>query len=1268
MENRLNKIPWRRFFVLILPIIMLSIPNSNRPSRTISLDAPLPIYPENNSTTTTLTDPPLGIPSFSWSPISGALLYHLQVDDEIGFDHPVLDVLTANASFTPHSSEQLITDGEWYWRVRVESPNPHGDWSPLMHFTKSWATSQNRPTLLAPENEALLAFFEYPAFSWLPVTGAAYYLFQISSTPDGFVTPLLSVDTLLTAYQPPTRLANGVYYWQVIPLDASGHSGTPSQIRQFRLVYGSSITNMVPLLISPADDSYPLFTPTFQWTAIEGVEFYQLEYTSNEGCNFNLGVSIKTSQTYFTPSVMLSNGIRYCWRVRAESGPAIGDWSDTWHFQRTWNLQASLLTPTQRYQTNLYPLYSWTPVPGASRYLVQIANNPEFNPIFEEATTANTTYTPQEGYDLTAHFWWRVKPIDGGGNNGVFSAPFEFQNIYTSTAPSLIYPLYYYPADNVLNPNEDRTVAIPVFIWHRVMIPGPMGGIYANAYRIQVNDTPNFSSPDWQYDTENTSATPTLEDNFVPISGQDYFWRVCPLEEIGGDCLANIHNQLEWWSQIWRVRFDDDLALAPTHGIAPALLRPAHGLESVETTPMLEWWPLQEATLYQVEISREADFSSHELSDTMAIPVYSPRYSLAQRNLDRTDYGTFYWRVRGFVGDAWSSWSNSWRFQIASQSEWQYSRSPGGSTNRLIIGDDPEGDASPIYDLSDLNVSQSNTHWFLGFHANSAPANVTYGIYIDLDHIDGSGASLPPGRDYDVSAILAHQPEYALFVDALGGAITSQNTWVYIWKGDTWDFGKSLSELGGSVFNSSGYIELQIPNNAIGMEQETSSMCLELFSVDATSGLLQDSVPSDPAVPGNGELSHFSAVSERMNLIYPPSMAAGEPWTMPSVLPFFWDWPSGKNGATPFAGSVIQVDLDQAFSAPLEIDLKISSKSSYLSENHVALVNDIVGDNRYYWRIQPRYWKPGFSEVLGAWSEGWSFAREGFTVQNLRTSTSSATPSFSWDMAEGADIYRLQVSSGTSFSTNVIDVITPINSFTPPVSLPQGVYYWRVKIIRNEDIENDWSTAQQFILSTAHPTGLTPDGEAVLYAPTFCWDPLIGYEMGLPFFTAWRYRVQLSQDPDFNAILESIDTINNCWTPIKEYGDQVYYWRVTAIDGNNNLGTNSNTATFTKQYPTPSLESPIGEVVHQTPTFFWDSVHGAAAYKLELSWFPTFSPLYEAVISINTQYTPTTIMAPGHTYYWRVAMRDNHGNQGPFASGSFLFAGDTHNYLPLIGR
>ncbi len=1261
----------RRLFVIItLAILLVTQYQPNEMNAALAAGIPTPLYPKDYTTTTPATDPPLGVPSFSWSTIPDAMVYRLQVDNEVNFGLPIyLDITSSNNSFTPQSLDHLFMDGNWFWRVKVDDPIP-GDWSPVMHFTKIWATQDNLPTLLAPGDGAVLAFFDFPAFSWSRVSGAASYLFQVATAPGGFDTPILSVVTLSTTYQPEARYANGIYYWRVLPIDASDHPGTASEVRSFTLAYGTDALNMVPALLQPKDESFPTFTPTFHWTAIQGAEYYRLEYTTDTACDFSNGQSIETRQTYYTPTNTFSNDARYCWRVRVEASASIGDWSPTWHFQKHWNLAPLLLTPTQHYPTGLYPLYSWAPVPGAAQYSIQISNNPEFNPIIEESTTANTTYAPRTGREGSAHYWWHVLPIDGSGNSGYYSEVSDYQNVYTSTAPILIHPLYYYVPNNYngapLNPYEDRTTAYPVFMWHRVMHPAPDGGVFASAYRIEVDTSPSFPSPDWEADTENTSAAPTELNNYIPTVGQDYYWHVYPLDHLGGSCQVNSVTGEEWWSQTWRARFDPSLAPSATGGPAPTLLRPAHTQESVEATPILEWYPFLDATRYQVEISRSDDFATYEISETVDIPTYSPGVSLAQRSLGRTNYGSFYWRVRGFT-TGWSSWSDPWRFQLASQSEWRYNRSMGNPANQLQIGADAVEDAPAGYDLSSLYASQDEAAWYLGFHATVSTTSMTYAFFIDLDNQDGSGAMAVPERNYLVSIIPAHQPEFIIYVDEINGVIDAKNVWVFAWDGSAWGFGERLGTIGGAVYVTSDYIELKLPDDAIGMTQETSSASIMLVSVDVSDGTLQDSTPSDPLVPGDAILSRFSAVSERLNLIYPPDSATGDPLTTPSVLPFYWDWPTGSNPSTPFAGSIVQVDQDEQYTPPHEASLQISSDTTYLSQNDITLLNDIAGDSIYYWRVQPRYWQSGRLEAFGAWAGGWSFQRQGFKAQHLSTSVTFTTPTFKWDMAEGANSYQLQVSIDPTFGTWVIDQNTSMNSYTPPNTLPQGHYYWRVQVLRAGGIQNGWSQVEQFDLSLPAPTGLTPNDELLHYAPTFCWDPLEGYDNGELVLTAWMYRLQVSQDPNFGNIYDEIDTHNHCWTPLTGYHDGTYYWRVAMIDGDNLAGDYSPAVQFTKRYPVATLISPISGNVAQTPTFTWSPVDGAATYIFEASQYSTFSPIYDAVETINTQYTPRFRYAVDRLYYWRVAIRDHLGRQGPFNDASIII-GRCILFLPFIKR
>ena len=57
-------------------------------------------------------------------------------------------------------------------------------------------------------------------------------------------------------------------------------------------------------------------------------------------------------------------------------------------------------------------------------------------------------------------------------------------------------------------------------------------------------------------------------------------------------------------------------------------------------------------------------------------------------------------------------------------------------------------------------MTQDNDYWYFGFQAR-AGADMTYGLYLDLDHVDASGANSDP-RGVNVAAISAHRPEFAI--------------------------------------------------------------------------------------------------------------------------------------------------------------------------------------------------------------------------------------------------------------------------------------------------------------------------------------------------------------------------------------------------------------------------------------------------------------------------------------------------------------------------
>lgn len=1239
---------------------------------------PQPLSPADQTQTSSQNYPPLGIPSFEWSQVPGASLYRIEVSQNLEFSPLVLSVSTPYTRYTPIlEPEAAWADGQYYWRVRVETPE--SAFSAPFRFTKTWAT-ESTPILLAPQDGQMLSFLDAPAFSWMPVTGAAQYRLQIAAGAASFNTPLYEAHLLATSHQPSIRLPNQTYAWRVVPLDAAGYAGEPSATRTFSLSYGTTASDQVPLQLEPAENSHPLFTPTFAWTAVAGAEKYTLQYTSSPTCNFDQGESISTLQTSYTPITAFPSNAAYCWRVRAQSSEVIGEWSTIGHFQRQWSIAPTLLTPPNESGPWAHPLYAWTAVPQAAYYHIEIALDRQFTQMFDQGDTANLYYTPGTYLGITpATYYWRVTPYNDASQPGQTSETYSWESHYASAAPALIYPPYYAAPNENLNPSQDRTAAYPIFLWQRVYNPWPHGDLFADAYRLEVATNPNFStSTVWQYDTENTSATPTLLEAFSPLPNQDYFWRVCPLEAIGSDCLANPETSTPWWSQTWQARFDAALASPPTSGAAPELLRPEHGQEIVEATPLLEWLPFEGAEHYQIQISRDPDFdpASTAVEAEVNIPAYAPPNSLAQRSLGRTDYGTFYWRVRACTAETCTGWSTARRFQIASQSEWRAYRQIGLPFNRLLIGEDPIDAAASSYELSTLYASQAVDTWYFGFEATLSTPNTTYGLLLDLDHLDGSGASLPPAtRPYSVTAINAHLPEYAIFIDQISGTVSAHDAWIFAWDGQAWNAGQRLDSTGGNLFYASGYLEIEVLSSMIGMSASARSISIILFSVDGA-GQAQDSAPSDPQAPGSGILSRFSAVSEHLNLRYPPDTGGGDPASFAFVPPFFWDYSTGGDPSSfgdphppsPWAGITLEVHRYPDYSYPVA-SVDLVSNVAYYALPSAALPTDLDGDGLYSWRVRPYYWDE--SLFSGAWTEGAQFQRGGLSPQNLHTSVDYTTPAFSWDMAEGAASYTLQISTDPNFNnTPIVETSSINNRFTPSLSLPDGEYYWRVRANRYGGVADAWSAVANFSLQRPAPAGLTSIPQPGFSgAPTLCWEHLLAPAEGLPILSAWMYRVEISREPDFDPLYESpASTPNACFTPSQGYADGVYYWRVAMIDGGGNFGPFSQVQSFTKSYPPPTSPGPIGSVL-APPTFSWSAQSGASAYRWEIASSEAFWPLVDWATTINISLTPPTALPENTMYSWRVAVIDDNGILGPFSQAQIFLHSppvDLRAYLPQV--
>jgi hypothetical protein len=105
----------------------------------------------------------------------------------------------------------------------------------------------------------------------------------------------------------------------------------------------------------------------------------------------------------------------------------------------------------------------------------------------------------------------------------------------------------------------------------------------------------------------------------------------------------------------------ETLAAAMSNGpnSAPRLVAPADGVITNDTTPLLDWNEVSDATSYRVELDNNSNFSSPERTNSRTNTAYTITPDL--------NAGTYYWRVRGRNAEGDGPWSMARRIAIDTQ-------------------------------------------------------------------------------------------------------------------------------------------------------------------------------------------------------------------------------------------------------------------------------------------------------------------------------------------------------------------------------------------------------------------------------------------------------------------------------------------------------------------------------------------------------------------------------------------------------------------------
>jgi hypothetical protein len=396
------------------------------------------------------------------------------------------------------------------------------------------------------------------------------------------------------------------------------------------------------------------------------------------------------------------------------------------------------------------------------------------------------------------------------------------------------------------------------------------------------------------------------------------------------------------------------------------------------------------------------------------------------------------------------------------------------------------------------------------------------------------------------------------------------------------------------------------------------------------------SVAGLPHLPGKSDVRDAAAKSKKKRIAAPRLVSPRDADTGDAMPSFAWR-------AVRAATYEFQLSADRTFSSTID---------TIQTLNTFATVDKSLTDGTYYWRVR----SIDSHDVAGLWSQprsytkSWTAAPVALGPADGRQIVYPSTPLvLNWSPVRHAYKYLVYIATDPSlgslapgFGTKPVE--TSGTRFALPSALAPGRYYWAVT---PEDAEKhtgqrsavssfDWSWPTATTTSVTDASG-TPATNGSLLSPTLSWAPVAG---------AAQYQVEINPAQDFSPgskVCCTDLTTGASLSPVHYLPNNVYYWRVRAVDINGNAGVWNQGPSFRKAFDdqTPSIAAlalrdpgtpgddqlPVGSTT-SAPLITWNPVVGASKYEVDIAPYDS-SVLHDCDWSLKLQFfTATTAWTP----------------------------------------
>ena len=353
-----------------------------------------------------------GAPTFTWSYVSGATHYELDLQDSNGLIIQTQQFIGTNSL----TLMDALDPDTYVTTVRAYNGTTLlGTDSRRFYLTTNSTAAQ----LFGPAGEITQT---RPTFTWSGVDSATRYILWVNDDTRNINRRILQSNLQTTSYTPDGSLLPGDYRAWV----RAYNGATPIGPWTFASVFTVAEVTGVPSITSPVPNSSNTL-PTIAWTSVTGAASYDIEIDDVTNGQNSFITASGLTETSFQPTTALTPG-QYRVRVRSvDGGGTPSDFSSDFTLTVESATTAVLVSPTIGSSTaSADVLFAWTSVAGTGRYELWVNNlTTSTSQVVYETNLQTVSFAPASNLPAGDYRAW-VRAIAVDGTPGPWSMGVNF--------------------------------------------------------------------------------------------------------------------------------------------------------------------------------------------------------------------------------------------------------------------------------------------------------------------------------------------------------------------------------------------------------------------------------------------------------------------------------------------------------------------------------------------------------------------------------------------------------------------------------------------------------------------------------------------------------------------------------------------------------------------------------------------------------------------------------------------------------------------------